>query len=185
MKESGNILRILKETRTALHENDSYKIKQLSNQTIHTATIYQDPDNILIAVLVYAVSKIIEREHYKEMPGWDKFYSALTTNLDKGIVFLEKNELEGFRNSMGRIRNSINDLNGLKQYIKDVFEKAQINKAFKIYEHGLSSEQTAALLGVSLWDLSSYIGQSTVHDTKINETMPVRQRVKIAEDIFK
>ena len=65
----------------------------------------------------------------------------------------------------------------------DVFE-AEINKAFKIYEHGISSEKTAELLGVSLWDLSSYIGQSSISEAHISMSMPVKKRLKIAEDIF-
>ncbi|MDH3353428.1 MAG: hypothetical protein OEL87_03195, partial [Nanoarchaeota archaeon] len=64
------------------------------------------------------------------------------------------------------------------------FRKAEINKAFKLYEHGLSSEQTAELLGVSLWDLASYIGQSHISEAKIAISMPIAKRIKIAEDIF-
>ena len=86
----------------------------------------------------------------------------------------------------GRIRNSLNKIDGdLVRYIKDVFKKAEINKAFKLYEHGLSTEKTAKLLGVSLWDLASYIGQSSIGDAKVAISMPVEKRVKIAEDIFR
>jgi len=64
-------------------------------------------------------------------------------------------------------RNSINFISGnLSNYIKDIFEKARINKAFKLYEHGLSSQQTAELLGISSWDLASYIGQSSISESK-------------------
>ena len=86
---------------------------------------------------------------------------------------------------MGRIRNSLNLISGdLSRYIRDVFNKAEINKAFKLYEHGLSTEKTAELLGVSLWDMASYIGQSHIGDAKIAISMPAAERVKIAEDIF-
>ena len=86
---------------------------------------------------------------------------------------------------LGRIRNSLNKFDGyLGEYIKDVFKKAEVNKAFKMYEHGLSTEATANLLGVSLWDLSSYIGQSHIGDAHVAITMPVAERVKIAEGIF-
>lgn len=185
MKEADNILRILKQTRQAIGESDSYKLKKLSDQTIHSAAIYQDPDNIIIAVLVYSIAKIIEREHYKEMPGYKKFYLILTKNLDLAIKNLEQGQSEKYRDAIGRIRNAINLISGnLSEYIKDVFRKSRINKAFKIYEHGLSSEQTAKLLGVSMWDLATYIGQSSISEAKIGDTMPVRTRIKIAEDIF-
>ena len=106
-------------------------------------------------------------------------------NLDLSAKSLEKDNLKNFRIYIGRLRNSINKISSnLKQYITDVFEKAKINKAFKLYEHGLSSEQTAAMLGVSLWDLAGYIGQSTVGEAKVAMGMPVADRIKIAEDIL-
>lgn len=185
MKEVSNILRIFRETKHALAENDPYKIKKLSNQTIHTATISQDPDNLVVAVLVYAVSKIMEREHYREMPEWKIFYPALIKDWDSAIKSLEQNNVEKFRVAVGHIRNSLNKISdGLGDYIKDVFRKAEINKAFKIYEHGLSSQQTAELLGVSLWDMASYIGQSSVSEARLAQSMPVKKRIKIAEEIF-
>jgi len=185
MKEENNVLRILKEARKAISEDDASTIKKLSDQTIHTATISQDSDNIIIAVLVYSLAKIVEREHYREMPGWNKFYSEFLKNWDLAISHLEKKELEEYRDDVGKIRNAMNKISSnLGEYISDVFRKAKINKAFKIYEHGLSEEKTAHLLGISLWDLAGYIGQSTISEAKVNESLPVKKRIKIAEEIF-
>ncbi|MCK5321209.1 hypothetical protein KAJ38_01400 [Candidatus Pacearchaeota archaeon] len=185
MKEIGNVLRILKETKKFIKEDNSHEIKVLSNQTVHSAAISQDADNIIVAVLVYSLSKILEREHYREMDGWKRFYGAMIKDLASAILALEKEDIEETRVYLGKIRNSLNEISGnLGQYVKDIFRKAEINKAFKLYEHGLSSEQTAELLGVSLWDLASYIGQSHIGDSKFAISMPVVERVKIAEEIF-
>jgi len=185
MKEVENILRILRETSRLIKKDKPQELKTLSGQTIHSATISQDGDNIVVAVLVYSLGKILEREHYKKMEGWSNFYTSVIKNLDLAIGSLEKNNIKNVRIYLGRIRNSLNQISGdLGRYIKDVFRKAEINKAFKLYEHGLSSEQTAELLGVSLWDLASYIGQSSIGDSKVAISIPVAKRVKIAEDIF-
>ena len=82
VEERENIIRILKETRTALNSNDSHSLKILSDQTLHSSAIYQDSENIITAIIVYTLSKIIERENYKKMEGWDKFYAIITKNLD-------------------------------------------------------------------------------------------------------
>jgi hypothetical protein len=132
------------------------------------------------------MSKIIERENYRKMPGWNEFFAILIKNLDLAISAIEKKQLEKFVLAMGTIRNSINEIEGdLPVYIKDIFYKAGINKAFKLYEHGLSAEKTAALLGISLWDLASYIGQSTVSESHYNESIPAKDRIKLATDFFK
>ena len=186
MKEVRNILRILRETKKFIEEDNPHEIKALSNQTIHSATVSQDADNIVVAVLVYSLSKIFEREHYRDMEGWKEFYDSMIKNLASAIQALEKDDVEETRVCLGRIRNSLNEISGdLGRYVKDIFRKAEINKAFKLYEHGLSSEQTAELLGVSLWDLASYIGQSNIGDAKFAISMPVVKRVKIAEEIFR
>ena len=186
MKEVENVLRILRETRRLIETEKPYELKHLSDQTIHSATISQDPDNIIVAVVVYSLSKVFTRANYRSMEGWDEFFASVRKNLDSIIRHLERKEIEKSRVHLGRIRNSLNKISGnLGIYIKDVFRKAEINKAFKLYEHGLSSEQTAKLLGVSLWDLASYIGQSSVHESKFLVTMPVKKRIKIAEEIFK
>jgi hypothetical protein len=186
MKEVGNILRILREAKRFIEGDNAYELKSLSNQTIHSATISQDADNIIVAVLVYSIGKVLERDHYRDMEGWAEFYDAVTKNLTLAIKSLEKDNIENARVYLGRIRNSLNKIEGdLGQYVKDVFRKAEINKAFKLYEHGLSTEKTADLLGVSLWDMASYIGQSHIGDAKVAITMPVKDRVKIAEDIFR
>ena len=182
MKEVENILRILKETKRYFQDDNPFELKNLSNQTIHSATISQDPDNIIVAVLVYALGKTLERENYRSMNGWDEFYNCAVKNLDLAIKFLENGDVEKCRTCLGKIRNSINKISGdLSDYIKDIFYKAGINKASKLYEHGLSSEQTADLFGVSLWDLSSYIGQSFSSEAKRPISMPIKERIKIAE----
>jgi len=184
MQEVDNVLRILKEARLAINVADTYKMRILSDQTVHTATIYQDPDNVIVAVLVYALSKIMQRENYRTMEGWKEFYQVLLKNLDDSIFAIEKNELEKFRTAMGKIRSSINEIESdLRIYIQDVFRKAELNKALKIYEHGLSAQQTAELLGVSLWDLSSYIGQSSISEAH-EQGISVKERIKIAEEFF-
>lgn len=185
MQEKENLLRILKETLTAVKKSNSLKLKKLSDQTNHSATIYQDPDNVIVAVLVYSLSKIVERENYKRMPGWGQLMDSVLNNLKSAIRALEKDKLEEFRTALGNIRSSVNTIDGsLKDYINDVFYKAGINRAFKYYEHGLSSQRTAELLGVSLWDLNSYIGQSNISESKISETMPVKDRIKVAESFL-
>jgi hypothetical protein len=184
MQEVDNIIRILRETRKALDKDNSYKIKLLSDQTIHTAAVYQDNDNVIVAVLVYAIGKIIERENYRELPGWREFYSSLIKNLELAISSLEQANLERFRDSEKNIRLAINRIDSkLKDYIEDIFKKARINKASKIYEHGLSLEKTAELLGSDLWDLSTYIGQSS-YTGEVSESLDIKRRIKLAEGMF-
>ncbi len=182
MQEKENILRIFEETKEAIKKEDIVKIKELSNQTVHTASITQDPDNIAVAVIVYSLSKIIERKY----SGADNFYKTIISAIDNSIIAIKKNDEKKFKENLELVRKSINKLSGdLKKYIQDVFRKASINKASKIYEHGISMEKTAKLLGITMFELAGYAGQTEISDVREGITFDVRLRIKLAMEMFK
>ena len=186
MKEEENILMILRETKKAIADDNPALIKDLSNQTINTASLTQDPDNILVAVIIYSLSKIFERHNYRELSGWNNFYKAVLSSLDHSIKDIETGDEEDFRRDFEAIRKAVNKLSGkLRKYIEEVFRKAQINKASRIYEHGISMEQTANLLGITMFELADYAGKTGIPDVNLGQTLDVKSRIKIAEDMFK
>ena len=185
MQEKEHVLNILKETKAAVREENIIKLKELSNQTIHASSIQQDADNILVAIMIYVLSKIIERRKYTYYKEWPSFYKSYTESIDLAISNLEKDNIEKFRENMNEIRREIGKLSGrFKKYIQDVFRKAEINKASRVYEHGISMQQTAKLLGISIWELAEYAGQTGISDVDLSITLPIKQRIKQAEEIF-
>lgn len=186
MQEKENILRILEQTKEALKTENVGAIIELSNQTIHTASTSQDPENIAVAVIVYSLSKIIQREKYQKYSGWKKFYNSYVSSIDEAIKSIKSGNDKHLRQNISRVRDEINKLSGdLRKNIEDVFMKASINKASKIYEHGISMEQTAQLLGITIWDLASYAGQKQeVSDVNLAVTQKVKDRIKTAMEMF-
>ncbi len=76
MEEKEHVLNVLKKARLALKSDDYIEVKNLSNRVIHSASINQDPDSISLAVVIYSLSKIIEREKYKSYANWGRFFRA-------------------------------------------------------------------------------------------------------------
>ncbi|MBT4376957.1 hypothetical protein HOD29_06290 [archaeon] len=186
MKERDNILKILKEALKAIKTDDPAPLKDLSNQTIHAASITQDSDNILVAVIIYSLGKIFERKDYHAMKGWEGFQKITIESLAHSIQDIEKGDVEDFRKDFANISKALNKMSGkLKTYMKDVLEKAKVNKASRMYEHGISLEKTAKLLGVTLYDLASYTGQTGISEVPLNKTVNVEQRIKFVEELFK
>ena len=186
MQEKDNVLRIFQETKEAILDGDTVKIKTLSNQTINTASLTHDPDNIAVAIIVYSLSKILEREDYKKLSGWNNFYKTYINVIDKIIPAIKKSDDKNIRENLKLIRQAINKLSGkLKIYIKDVFRKARINKASKIYEHGISMEKTSKLLGITMYELANYAGQTEISDLPLGKTLDVKSRIKLAEEMFR
>ena len=184
--EKENILRIFKESKKAIENSDSIQLKKLSNQTIHSASVNQDSESIAIAVIIYSLSKIIEREKYQKSAEGKKFYNLIISLIDNSITSIEKGDEKEFKLKLDLIRKAIDKLSGnLKKNIQEVFRKASINKASRIYEHGISMEQTAKLLGITMFELANYSGQTGISEVAENKTANVKSRIKTAENIFK
>jgi len=185
MQEQQHILNILIKVREALEKKDYIKIKHLSNRFIHHASIHQDHDVVSAAVIIYALSKLLEREDYKKEKNWSEFYNNFRKNIEDMITALKKKDEERFHSEIIANRKLIEKLSGnLKHYISDVFRNAKINKASRIYEHGISMEKTAKILGITQWELAEYSGRTRIGDVNLGVTMPLRQRIKLAEEIF-
>jgi predicted RNA-binding protein len=183
--EKDNVLYVLSSTLKALQSKDVILMKELSNRTVHSASIYQDVNSIAVAVIVYALSKITERPKYEEYNGWGGFYNSVIKNLEKSIADLQKDDIESFSKDLADIRQLIFNLSGkLRIYINDVFRKAMVNKASRIYEHGISMQRTADILGITPFELAEYAGGTGIPDVALSVTMTIKKRINLARSIF-
>ena len=185
MQEKENVIDILERTKGAVKEGNILLLKDLSNRTVHTASIYADPDNIAVAVAVYSLGKILEREKYKEYRQWNSFIKGYLACLDKALIALRGDDLESFRQEIEHINGEISRLSGnFRVNIQQVFRKAMINKASRIYEHGISMQKTAKLLGISIWELAEYSGQTGISNVNLSITLDVKERIKNAMEFL-
>ena len=184
-EEIDHQISILEKTKSALLNKNLFVLKELSNSTINTASSNQDSASITIAVIIYTLSKLVEREDFKRIPSWDKFVKKFNSLLNLAIKALKDGNLEVYNEYIQDARKTIESQSiALKPYIQDVLKKASINKASRIYEHGVSLEQTAKLLGITQWELSDYIGSRTLAETRQNQTHDVKARAKMAMEFF-
>ncbi len=185
MIEKDHILEVLKQTVIAIKSENIILLKELSNQTIHSASIYQDPDSIALAVNIYTLGKLFENEKFRYYKYWPIFLKKTLNSLSRAYNFLDRGKLKSFRKEIINLRKNVNMFGHLKEYIKDVFWKASINKASKIYEHGISRAETSALLGISQWELASYSAIPAIADIDLSITESMKDRIKFTEDLFK
>ena len=80
-RECVHFSEVLRQTKKALLEKDSIKLRNLSDQTIHSACSYQNPGSITTAIVIYALSKIVEREDYKKIRNWEEIQKKLFSYL--------------------------------------------------------------------------------------------------------
>jgi hypothetical protein len=184
MEEVGHVIDVLSETRQSLLDCNSLKLRDLSNQTIHSASLVQDASSITLAVIIYTLAKLIEKGDNKKLRLWNKFVKRMASLISLCINSLKKGNYTAYETYLERIRKSSATFSpDLKPYIQEVLRKAAINKASRIYEHGISMGRTAKLLGISQWELAEYAGQKRI---ELKEPAPeeVKKRAKMALDFF-
>lgn len=186
MEEVSHIVEVLEAAKQALSNNDSIKLKDLSNQTLHSASTQQDHGSIAIAVLVYTISKLIERKENMRLKLWNKFVKRFNSYLSLAVIAILEGKIESYESYLEQSRKSIESISvNLRPYIQEVLRKASINKASRIYEHGISLGQTAKLLGVTQWELAEYTSQSSrASDSDYNRTVDARKRAQTALEFF-
>jgi predicted HTH domain antitoxin len=185
MEEVEHIVSVLKDTKKALKEKNSFELHELSNKTIHSASLIQDPGSITLAVIVYSLGKLIERGDDKRIKRWGGFEKKVDSLTDLAVIALNEGKYEVYVSYLEKIRKTITSISAnLKRYIQEVLRKASINKASKIYEHGISLGQTAKLLGVSEWELSEYAGQKHIDTREYENPEKIKKRAAMALEFF-
>jgi hypothetical protein len=182
-EEINHIIEVIEKSKTALKEENPLELKELSNQIIHSTSVYQTEGLIAISVILYSLSKLIERKEHLSLKDWSTFIEKTNSSLNDAITSLKEDNQKEFEDGLIAIRSSIEKIT-IKPFVHEVLRNAAINKASRLYEHGLSLEQTAKLLGISQWELSEYTGQTGIPDVKYASTLDIKKRAKTALEFF-
>ena len=173
LKVLGAVLDILNQP-----EPNAYELKELSNHTIHNASIFQDEHSVSIAVLIYSLSKTIERVQNRVS------YSKIKNLLGLAKEYLEDDNVENYHEFIKKTFRIIKRTDTkFRLYIQEVIRQASVRKGGKMYEHGVSAAKTAQILGISLWEFYHYLGATNISDTE-QDISSLRRRLDFARNLF-
>lgn len=177
-----DILAVLEKAVIALSSeaHPNHELAKISNQVIHNASVYQDHDSVSVAVLIYALSKALQRCCEKS----EMNYEAFSDRLQRAYDALVTDDYEGFHLQLKFLFGAVHKLDSkLKLYIQEVLDKARLKKGTKMHEHGISLARTAEIFGISRWELMDYLGKTTMPEDGIGLT--VKQRLTMARSLFR
>lgn len=180
-----DITSILKDALLTIKQNDTEKLRKISDHTIHDASIFQDKHSTSIAVIIYSLSKIFEKNNYKEYENWNLFKMKCVKHLEKAKDYLAIDQEKKYNNEIKMLYRLIAEIEKeLGMFITQVLNQAEIKKGSRIYEHGISIGRTAELLGISPWDLMSYVGQTKIAEMGPAEKKSVKERMDFTKKLF-
>lgn len=168
----------------AINSRNASKLKRLSDMSVRNASIYQDEDSVSFAVIIYSLSKIIDRNRDEESKRLEKFYDDVCSSLKKIRGFIEDENEDKYKAQLKMIFASIEEIDDqLATYIQEIIEKSRITKGSTMIQHGISSAQSAQLMGISRWALIDYLGKTKAFDLEI-EGIPIKDRLDFALSLF-
>ncbi len=174
-----DIIDVLDRAIKIIKEQRFIELSELSNHTIHDASIFQDEDSVSMAILIYSLSKTVQRCAEKGVPC-----AELAGHLTDARDALKDDELGKYNAAIKKLFEVVNSFDKkLKLYIEEVINKAKVKKGSKLYEHGISIARTANILGISQWELMSYVGKTSITDF-MEEKVSATKRLQMARGLF-
>ncbi|HIH15482.1 MAG: hypothetical protein QT08_C0013G0039 [archaeon GW2011_AR17] len=181
-----DILIVLKRVQPLLRKEDIAKLKILSNQTLHNAGLFQDTDSFSISVIIFSLSKIFNRPRLLENQAVARFKEDILKELLTTKKELERENEKEYQNAIKRIFQRISSFEKkFGMYITEVLSHAKIKKGGRMYEHGFSAGMASQLLGISSWELMSYLGETKLNITSKETTVSTKQRIQLTRKLFK
>jgi Na+/phosphate symporter len=172
-----DILRILTKVKDKLKNKDVMGLNELSNHINHNSSIFQDEDSVKLAVIVYSLSKIIERNKGKVDSVFIKLFIRAKN-------FLKNNDYENYRKIVNDITNKINEMDSkISDYLVHVLNQAGIKKGSKLLSNGISLPRVAEIMNVSQWELINYVGKTNISD-KFDRDTKIKQRIEFTRKLF-
>jgi predicted nucleic acid-binding protein len=175
-----DIARVLQSTIDALSQNDSREIEHISNTVIHNASVFQDEKTIEIAITIYALSKIAKHK--------SEYNQQLLTLLVHLHELFKNNQFHAYSRALKHLVEKITEIDDqVSTYTSHVMNQAKVQKGTGLYYHGISLGQSACALGISQWELYSFVGKTRHDDDDDDETSSVKNtylRLKYARGLL-
>lgn len=175
-----DILKILQETLDAFNRGDYMALKEISDHTIHNASIYQDHSSVSMAVIVFSIFKIASRSEGREK----QVCKEIITALKDAFELLKRDRVNEYKMAVKKIFRKVSAVDQrFRIHIEQVINQAEVKKGSRLYEHGISMARAAEMLGVTEWELMNYVGKTRILEL---ETAPfdIKARVSFAKKIF-
>ncbi|MFW6383226.1 MAG: hypothetical protein ACOCZQ_01135 [Nanoarchaeota archaeon] len=172
-----DIIDVLKGSAQALRNGDSKTLRELSNHTLHNSSIFQDKDSVNIAVVVYALSKIVD----KEKPD----SSEVACMIEQARRHLETDDVKGYEDNLTKAMEHVAEFDKkMDLYVRHIINQAGIKKGSRIYEHGISLARAAELFNISQWELMKYLGQTSIPDKMGQGGAEFEERLEHTRKLF-
>ena len=161
---------MIREIRKAFEANDDTFLRNLATEMARRAAIEQDRRMAQMAVIAYALSKILTKPHFLRSHNWPRYRHAIISALRDAEEGRENNVLERVERTIRRIDSEDG------HFVKNVMDKARSKMAAIAYSVGVSAHVAAHLFDADIHDVFDYVGKMKVHDEHVPK-IGIKERI--------
>ena len=186
MKEvsKNNLVKVLQRLKSATISGNSQSLKNIAKSALDTASVFQNKNTLSVAVIAYAIVKLIERKKIVQTDIPISSYRDLVKNIEQASKNLIKGNNHLYEKNIKDLFKLIGKLDiQLPLYVEEVINKAKIKKGFLLHEKGISLSRAAHMMGISQWELMNYIGKTQISE-HISKKVDVKSRLNFTKKIF-
>ncbi len=170
-----SIDKYLAEVVKLIEEDDSFSLRVMSNKLVEESAFTDNKALFELALIAYAFSKLLRKQHFRELPGWDSFKKSMAYYLKKEIQ--KESTLESMQETLSQVLERIREFDEQAgNYAVDVVHHARVKQASRMYALGLSLSRACEIAGVSKAELIDYVGTTKIHERPFTQTKSVRER---------
>lgn len=183
-ESKGVIVKVLQRLKSATISGNSQSLKNIAKSALDNASVYQNKNSISVAVIAYTIVKLIERKKIIQTEIPISIYRDIIKNLTEASKNLTKDKIPQYEKNLRGLFKLIGKLDDkLPVYIEEVVNKAKIKKGFLLHEKGISLSRAAHMMGISQWELMSYIGKTQISE-HISKKVDIRTRLNFTKGLF-
>ncbi len=170
--------------KNAFQSENAHSLRGISNQAIREAALQNDSLRAEIAIIAYALHKLLSKEHVRSDKKWQKIQKNVLQKLEEGIKNLGNKKILEFEKTISGIASQIREADeSLGNYAQNLMEKSRVKQASSLYALGLSLGQATALTNADKKALFNYIGYTKMHDENPTRKT-ISERVKELEKVL-
>jgi ElaB/YqjD/DUF883 family membrane-anchored ribosome-binding protein len=180
----SSLIERVRAIKKAFQNQNANALRGISNQAIREAALQNDSLRAELAVISYALHKLLSKEHVRSDKKWEKIQKSVLKKLEEAIQNLNNKKMGEFEKSLSGIASQIKQTDeSLGNYSQNLMEKSRVKQASSLYALGLSLGQATALTNADKKSLFNYIGYTKMSDENPSQKTIV-ERVKELEKVL-
>jgi hypothetical protein len=150
---------LIEKSLEALENRNSFELRRISAHTLSEAAIEEHRELMLLALVDYALSKILSKLHYEDVDSG--FYGKVKKHFERAVASRKEEKIKHLE-AIEDLVIKLDEKEG--NFSENLMTKARIKKASKLYDQGFSLRRAAELTGANPSEVLNYVGGSKIHE---------------------